>query len=127
MLPTKAAAASGSGIVTTTATITASPTGSNGAQPSTCPKDSTVAVGAGVGASLGVAFLASLGILFWRERTRPKASNDAASQEFLNSNPLLIDGKSARVGQLPHYHQNQNQAQVHELQVSSPVIAQLHS
>lgn len=36
-----------------------------------CPKDSTTVIGASVGASLGVALLASLMVLFWREKTRP--------------------------------------------------------
>jgi hypothetical protein len=90
-----------------------------------CPKDSTAVVGAGLGASLGVAFLASLGMLFWRERTRPKVPKDRASQELLNSNTLVGEGKSAAVGQLPEYYPGR--VQVHELRVSSPVVAQLHS
>lgn len=57
--------------------------------PGTCPKDSTAVVGAGVGASLGVAFLAALGLLFWRERTRPKFG-DGAYPEMRQSPEMLL-------------------------------------
>lgn len=55
-----------------TATCSASGTQNVASQHSPCPSESVKAVGAGVGVSLGAAFLASLGVLFWRERTRPK-------------------------------------------------------
>jgi hypothetical protein len=66
-----------SGTITTTATVTTTASGGT-TTPSSCPESNTTAVGAGVGASLGVAFLVSLAILILRERTRPKLHGDDA-------------------------------------------------
>ena len=69
--------------ITTNATATIGATGVATADTSiatdkgNCPKNDTVAVGAGVGASLGVALLISLALLGWREKTRPKVQTTA--------------------------------------------------
>lgn len=55
----------------------------------TCPKNNTVAVGAGVGASLGIALLASLALLGWREKTRP---NPYAPVVGTGVPPVELDG-----------------------------------
>jgi hypothetical protein len=69
-----------------------------------------VAVGAGVGASLGVALLASLALLGWRERTRPKA------QPTGNGEIVEMDGAGGgKPAQL-------EARQLYELQSSNPGV-----
>lgn len=65
--------------ISVSGTVTAASIGSNSpsatCSSSVCPqpgKDKSGVVGGAVGAVLGVALLASLGMLAWRERTRPK-------------------------------------------------------
>ncbi|RJE18531.1 hypothetical protein PHISCL_09135 [Aspergillus sclerotialis] len=53
-------------------TVTSTPTSGSGSDSSACSNNSVVAVGAGTGVSLGVMLLASIAVLIWREKTRPK-------------------------------------------------------
>lgn len=71
------------------AAVAASSTSSSLSSNETCPKNNTVAVGAGVGASLGIALLASLAVLGWRENTRPKVQ---APGTAMGMRPVELDG-----------------------------------
>lgn len=81
--PTSAAA---SGTVTVTATATVPADGNNNASKKT-DNSKVVAVGAGVGASLGVALLAAIGALVWQIRKQKKytAVHSPAPQQHVYS------------------------------------------
>lgn len=104
---------------TSTVTSAATTTGGVSGQGASCSKEkSDTAPFAAVGAALGVALLASLGVLFWRERTRPRAEKGKVLQ-------LELDGNEKRAYQtqtqiLPVEADGQKKAYVYELQGGRP-------
>jgi hypothetical protein len=72
-----------------------------------CPKDSTTVTGS-VGASLGIALLASLMVLFWREKTRPTKAGFGQEHLPIESN-LGREGLTPPVvSQYPIVHELHN-------------------
>jgi hypothetical protein len=90
------ATATPSGIVQT---VTVTTTQTSDATGAACPNDSTTVIGASVGASLGVILLASLMVLFWREKTRPPG--ERRYEAVFGQEHVLIESNSVPKGLMP--------------------------
>jgi hypothetical protein len=112
-----ASTATPSGIVQT---VTVTTTQTSDATWVACPKDSTTVVGASVGASLGVALLASLMVLFWREKTRP--AREQQHEAGFGQEHVPVESNSMHKGLMPPVDSQYSMA--HELHDGSrPVEA----
>jgi len=85
--------------MTTTQAVTVTTTQTSDATGAACPNDSTTIVGASVGASLGVALLASLIMLFWREKTRPTGEQQYAAG--FGQEHVPVESNSVHKGLMP--------------------------
>jgi hypothetical protein len=78
-----------------------------------CPKDKSATIGGSIGGALGAALLATLGLLFWRERTRPKLSEQWPSADAA---PAMISKDDASRAEMSSWNASNPTTEAHELQ-----------